>query len=479
MTGLSVYAYNTRYEIHNYNLGDIPIIEKELSLWDDVYYRPIPKYHYDEERKILYVPRGYDYVKLSELTGTSIVYKREANPRKKASYSLLMPPKNDIQKEAVRFLAGLEEYDRMKGESQQVLSLPTGEGKTYCSIAGCCMLGVKALVIVGTDDLRKQWKQKITEYTGLPSSSICMIIGRRSIDAIHKASDKKIGNYAFYITTHTTLQSFMKTDGFDKLNPLFEKMGIGVKIIDEAHLQYQNILMIDYATNVWKSIYLTATFGQSEKVDDILFQRAFNKIFKLSKEPTNRKHVIYIAAMFSSKANAVEKESVKGRKGLDKYKYISYEIDKGFILTHYEYFINLLLKNWKLEGKLVVLSPKKESCDLLKEITSNILPDYSSCVHYSGNKVENFDEYGIIFATPKMLGTGNDISGLRAIINLEPIRSKRNTLQLFGRLREYAPDKDTYYVELIDKSIPSVSSMHRDRRGILMELCKKYMQVNM
>lgn len=473
------YAYHTRYELHNYELGDLPRLEKEFSLWDDVYYKQIPLYYYDEERKVLFLPRGYDPIKLETYVGKPLVYKKECNPKRKISFPIMSPPKNDTQKEAVRFLTGFEEYKRMSGESQQVLSLPTSVGKTYCTIAACSLLNICAMVIVGTDDLRKQWKEKIKEYTKLPDSSICLINGRQTIEKLLKYKEKTLGNHVFYITTHTTLRSYMSSVGFYGLNPLFEKLGVGIKIIDEAHLQYRNTMMIDYATNVWKTFYLTATFNQSDKSTDALFQRAFNKIFKLQIAPEMRKHVIYIALLFSSKATAAEKLSLKGRKGFDKHGYISYEMRRETILTPYRYIIDLFINKMRLEGKILVLSPKKESCDYFKNVTDEMLPGYATCVHYTGSKVESFSPYGIIFATSSMLGTGDDIAGLRAIINLEPIRSERNATQVWGRLRMYAEDKDTYYVEIMDKSIPSVMSMFRDRKKIFSNYCKKYNEVDM
>ena len=479
MNKLDIYAYNSRFEIHNYELGDLPQLEKTFSVWEDITHCSLPKYHYDEDNRILYIPRGYDYYKLEVMVGKSVVYKKESNEKKKVNFTINTPPRENVQKESVRFLAGLEEYSRMRGESQLVLSLPPGTGKTYCAIAACSLLQTKTMVIVSTDDLRNQWKEKIKEYTNLPKSSICIIKGPKEMQELGKIKESKLKNHVFYITTHSTLRSYMNTHGFYSLNPLFEKLGIGIKIVDEAHLQYLNILKIDYATNVWKTFYLTATFGQSEKIEDILFQNAFNKVFKLYKKSSSRKHVIYIAGLFSSRANAIEKESVKGRKGLDKCRYISYELEKGDILKAYEYFIDLLIRKKMIEGKTLVLSSKKESCDILKEFTEQLLPSYSSCVHYSGNKVDDFGPYGIIFATSKMLGTGNDISGLRAIINLEPIRSPRNTLQIFGRLREYSSDKDTYYIELVDKSIPPVASMYRDRVNLLKNLCKQFIPVKL
>lgn len=477
-TTIDGYAFNTRYELHNYDLGDLPKLEKEFSLWDDLYHRQLPRYYYDEERRVLFIPRGYDYLKLEAYIGKPLVYKKECNARKKISFPILTPPRNDAQKEAVRFLSGFEEYKRMAGESQQVLSLPTGEGKTYCTIAACSLLNTPVMVIVGTDDLRKQWKEKIIEYTRLPESSICLISGRPIIEKLLKYKEKTLGNHVVYITTHTTLRSYMAATGFYNLNPFFEKLGIGVKIIDEAHLQYHNTLMIDYATNVWKTFYLTATFNQSERFEDALFQRAFNKVFKLQVAQTVRKHVIYVGLLFSSKASATEKIALKGKKGFDKHRYISFEIGRGAILKPYQYILDLFINKMKLEGKILVLSPKKESCDYFKRVADEMLPGYATCVHYSGNKVDSFSPYGIIFATSSMLGTGDDIIGLRAIINLEPIRSQRNTLQVWGRLRMYAEDKDTYYVEIVDKSIPSVTSMFRDRRKLLADSCKQYIEVD-
>lgn len=478
MKQMEIYAYNTHYEIHNYVLQSVPKLEREFQSWDDINYKTLDKFYYDEEGRTLYIPRGYDSLKLETLVGRPVNIIRNSNDKKKASYTI-SPPRNAIQKEAVRFLVGIEEYEKMAGESQLVLSLPTGEGKTYCAIAACAMLGYRAMIIVGTDDLRKQWKQKIREYTRLPANSICTVSGQDTINRLLRMRENKIQNYAFYITTHVTLRNYMKSAGFHKLNPLFEKLGIGIKIIDEAHTEYLNIFRIDYATNVWKTFYLTATFEQSEEKEDRMFQRAFQKVFKLVKKSSTRKHHICIGAVFTTKANSVEKISVIGRKGIDKYRYIEYEMGRRNIFVAYEKLLRMFIESMKIEGKILVLTPKQESCDRFKEFTDTIFPHYNTCVHYSGNKVDELAPYGIIFATQQMLGTGNDIQGLRVIINMVPIRSRRNLIQMVGRLREYAPNKDTYMVYLADKSIPSAASMYRDWKKLMNPIAKKIIAVEM
>ena len=481
---MRLYAYRSRYEIHDYELGDIPRLERDMSVWEKSAFNPKtghyePKYYYDEESKIIYIPRGYNIKKIEGLVGKSAVFKKDCNPTEKVSYSILTPPRTDNQKTGVRYLAGLEDYKWTNEQSQLVLNLPTGEGKTYCTIAACSLLGLKAMIIVGTDDLRKQWNEKILEYTNLTQSGVYMINGDKSIEKLYKSSSRTLAGYAFYITTHSSLRVYMKNHGASGLNDVFSKLGIGVKVIDEAHLQYENTFMIDYAVNVARNFYLTATFEQSDNATDTMFQKAYYDIYKLTLKTTSRKHVIWIRVEYSSRANAVEKAYVRGIRGLQKYNYISYQMSKPFLANVFKQIMQLLIERMKLEGKILVLSPKKESCEYFKDILAELYPEYKSCVHYTGSKVETFEPYGVVFATVSMLGTGNDISGLRAIINMEPMSSKRNTAQLVGRLRMFAEDKDTYYVEPIDMSIPQVVRMVSKREQVLDGIVKDKLNVKM
>lgn len=481
---MKLYAYRSRYEIHEYELGDIPRLERDMSVWEPNIYQPKtghyePKYHYDDKNKVLYIPRGYNLKKIEGLVGKTAVFKNDCNCKEKISYSILTPPKTDSQKTGVRYLAGLEDYKWTKEHSQLILNLPTGEGKTYCTIAACSLLGLKTIIIVGTDDLRRQWNAKILEYTNLTQSGVYMINGEKSINKLYKSTGRALSNYAFYITTHSSIRTYMKNNGAHCLNELFDKLGIGVKVIDEAHLQYENTFLIDCAVNAYKNFYLTATFSQSDKSTDNMFQKAYYDIYKLTLAPTVRKHVIWILAEYSSHANAIERAMVRGNRGLQKYKYISYQMSKPYLANVFKHIMQLLIGRLRLEGKILVLSPKKESCEYFKDLLHEIYPLYKSCVHYTGSKVDTFEPYGAIFATVSMLGTGNDISDIRAIVNMEPVSSKRNIIQVVGRLRMFAEDKDTYYIEPIDRSIPQVVRMASKRESVLSGIVKEQMKTKM
>lgn len=83
------------------------------------------------------------------------------------------------------------------------------------------------------------------------------------------------------------------------------------------------------------------------------------------------------------------------------------------------------------------------------------------------------EECDIICSTIKSCGTGVDIKGLRCIINAEPFSSHITANQLAGRLREYAPDKDTYFFDLIDIAFPSCENQYKSKLTNLRKKCKE------
>ena len=101
-----------------------------------------------------------------------------------------------------------------------------------------------------------------------------------------------------------------------------------------------------------------------------------------------------------------------------------------------------------------------------------LFPDKKCCVHYTGSKVDNLSEYDIICATSKMLGTGLDLDDLRCIINLEPIGSAVNIDQIIHRLMRGNSSESTYFIDVVDKSVPHTITMYTRR----LKTVKKYVK---
>jgi superfamily II DNA or RNA helicase len=433
-----------------------------------------PKYLYDKEERVLYIPRGYDQLLLEQWNKKPITIVENDSNVIQTGFKMKLSPKDENQEKAIRFLTGEEEFQSMKGAPQKVLVMPPSAGKTYCTIAAIQKLHLTALIIMHTQTLKEQWIERIKEYTNMGGPNIVEITSSNQLRGYLKRSPSS--NHKIYITTRSLLISYCDRYGIDSLNRVINKLGIGIKVFDEAHKEYARTLFLDYVTNVRYTFYLTATFQLSNYVENQIFQRAFNHVPKLQiKRDESRRHIVYIAVLFNSHPNQMEELRITGKaRGFDRFAYIDYEIEKGRLEEEVRYILNFFLNEKQMEGKTLILSSKKSTCNYFNDIADRMTSGrYQTCAFYTGNKVDNYKGYDIISATAQMLGTGEDIPGLRFMLNTEPCASLPNTDQFSGRLRPYdGGSKETYYVEFIDIGFEKVYQWYRRREKLLKTIVK-------
>lgn len=474
-----IYAFNSHYEIYDYSLGDNKSLEYDLTFHDWVAYNHTPVYYYDDVNRILYIPRGIDRMLLEEWNGKPVTVVTNTNEDVPIGFKLKKPPRDDNERKAIRYLIGSEEFASTKNDSQKVLIMPPGYGKTYCTIAAIQKLHTRTLVIMHSSNLKKQWMEKFKEYTDMGGVNIVEITSSKQLRGYLKSPPSK--NNMVFVVTRKLLISYMEQYGMESLNEVITKMGIGLKVFDEAHKEYRATLLIDYATNVKRTFYLTATFALSDYQDNKIFQASYKLVRKLQiRQDDNLRHIIYIAVLFNTHPNPIEVHKVEGKKrGFDRYQYIDYELEKGVLEDEMREIIKLFKVKNKLDGKILVLSSKKDTCDYFRDVVKSELPYIRSCSIYTNNKIENYKEYDSISATPAMLGTGEDIPGLRFMFNTEPGRSLTNTDQFSGRLRPYMNgEKATYYVEFIDTGFSKLTKMYQTRLKLLKTKVKECYELN-
>lgn len=465
-SNVEIIAYPTHYEIMNYKRGSCKQLEFQLTLIDRKTHARTYYYHYDKETQTLYVPRGFDPNKLREMFNKPIKISEKVNTPDKVSYSMVLEPRNDTQKEAIRFLLGKEEYSYTYGVHQLVLSLPGGVGKTYCMVAAASLLGERMLVVVDKTELSNQWKERACSYTNLSKSSIKIIESSKELFDCTNKVPRTMKNKAIYIMTHALLKSYMKRFGFESLNTAMQNLGVGIKVIDEVHICFENTLLIDYALNIKHNFYLTATFKRTDSVENKIYQDVFYSIYKLRKDSEEigvKRETKYICHMFNSDASFLALSAMKIRGNFSIYRYIDYELEQGMIVDITIEWLDRLIRKG-ITKTIFVLSPKKDSCDTLKNVISKRFPDLKVCAYYSQNKDYNIEDYDVVCGTVKMFGTGNDISSLRAMIILEPMGSDVNVDQLVHRVMRGNGIGTTYIIDLVDKSVPNVFNMFRRRR---------------
>lgn len=468
-------VYNTAIIINDYKMGDYPVLENYFKIrvpvtktYSTYRYFGI---HYDEKEKKLYLPRGIDIWMVEKiLKEEANIHVNEYNKYDKYDgFKIKNLPRDDVQKQALRFMLGKEEYRHTAGKSQLSVNLNTGKGKTYLAISTIVFSGMKSMIIMYSENLIQQWKKEILKYTNLSPKQVCIIEGSGSI---HRLMTKSDNNAVIYLVTHGTLKSYGDRNGWNKVGELFKYLKVGIKIFDEAHQNFENILMIDYYTNVYRTYYLTATSLRSSDDENRIYQLSFKNVpsidlFNQEEDP----HTIYTAIKFNSKPTAIEKSNCQNQYGLDRNKYTNHLVDKPIFYKVLTVLMNIILKRTAYGGKCLIYIGTNNA---IEKVYNWMISNYPELYNNIGVLSTLADEEHrkiavnkrVILATTKSAGAGLDIKGLKLTIVLaEPFKSEILARQTLGRTR----DNDTEYIELVDIGFPQCSRYYTHKKPIFLK----------
>ena len=448
---------NTSIMITDYTLKQAPKLESNFMTWDPIYHRfdQIGMY-YDKDERILYLPRGIDLWYVKKQIGVKTI-EHEKNDPYQIIPNILMrsSPRDDKQVEALKFTCGLGDYADNEFLPQLSVNLNTGVGKTYVAIATMAYFKIKTIIITGSNSLLKQWGDKIKEYTNLTSKDIVFISGSPAINRIIKGNSLA-PNASVFLCTHGTLRSYADEHGWFMLRQLFRCLGIGIKIFDEAHQNFENMCKIDFATNVYKTYYMTATPARSDFKENRVYMTSFKNIPRIDLfDEDNDPHTDYLAIRYNSRPSPNILSSFHNIYGMDRNKYVEY-------ITRNQYFymaLRVILDMIKgIDGRVLMYIGTNDGILRVYKWLSDNYPEYIGNIGIFTSLVSKDDkikerEKKIILTTTKSAGAGEDIPNLKVTVLLaEPFKSEVLARQTLGRTRA----KNTLYIELVDMGFPAL-----------------------
>lgn len=445
---------------------------------------------YDAKRKILKIPRGYGFdellQKLINENNHEIVYEVIDNSKKYIPYEEInikfkenYVPRNEIQKEAIKFLTSCIDNEYVLGKGYQLyLSLDTGMGKTFCTIYALAKLKLPSLII--SYNLSDQWKEKILEYTDTKESEIYMIKG---IDSINKLFEKK-KKYKFYIASTGTLSRFSKR--YFNLNILINLMSVGVKVFDEAHSQYKANSHIDVNSDVRFTFYLTATPRRSNYLDNKVYQNLFRHIpiHGVYTHTLNNYYKVKSVKYDTFPTTADRKfcSTIRGFSSVNYYNYLFRSEEKTLlIIGMIKFFCDKILYKFP-KSRILVFIP---TLDFMNYASQFLIKNYNlpyTIGQYNSNVInqkirEKELEKNVIFTTLSAGSTGKDIPNLKAVLSLTPFSSPVICRQILGRLRQL-DNSDSYFIDFTDTGFASGEIQRNLRMRILEERCLKVDTIN-
>ena len=465
---------NTCIQINDYNFGDSPKLEHFFAVYEPVShsYRFVGIY-YDTETKTLYIPRGIDIWYVEQLLECKA--KVEVNKYHKFdvydNIGVKYLPRDEDQKKALRFAVGKGEYVDTETKSQLSINLDTGKGKTYVAVGTMSFFGIKSMVITYSKTVLTQWRNRVLEYTNITNKEIYSIDGSGSIYRLLTMSRNEIYNIKLFLVTHSTLKSYGDANGWDKITELFDRIRVGLKFYDEAHTNFDNMCMIDFFTNVYKTYYLTATPARSNDEENKIYQTSFKNVLAIDlfHEDTDP-HTHYIAMRYNSRPSPQVISTCKNKYGLDRNKYTNYIVTNDNFMymacIAFDFIFTNILKH--PEDKLLVYIGTNNAISIFYRRIIEIFPALKGNVGIFTSIVSDEDkEYAltrkVILSTTKSAGAAMDIPNLKCTLVLaEPFKSAVLAKQTLGRTRA----KNTYYIEIVDKGFINCNKYFLQKRNI-------------
>ena len=356
---------------------------------------------------------------------------------------------------------------------------------TYCTGYGIGLYKKKALIIMHRDNLRAQWNESLYMMNGFDHARVHEIDTTQELYNI--AHGDYDNDYDIYLITHATFRAGLKRIGDIKLaQNICKVLGIGVKVIDEAHLEFKDILLLDIVCNVKRNIYLTATPGRSQREENAIYWKVFNSatFYAPSTELNNNapnKWMDYVTVRMSSdcKPNIYRYQVTRG-KGMSAVSYGKWVIAYDKKKRHFKCCKDIIMECFDRDqnAKVLVLIPLINLCEslmdfLIEELDKEDKFKYALSIRtINSNNSKGDNAYSkkadVIISTLGSMGVGTDVKGLTDIINMTPYCSKLTAEQSLGRVR-YA-GKIGHYYDIVDQSVPMDTFWWKSRSKKLKEL---------
>lgn len=478
--------HNSAIVINNCNWEDYPTLTNKFSNWDPLRFKKdYIGIHYDKQSRRLFLPRGIDvdYVKrkissnmeLEEFTST-VVHNYDFVYNQKP-IKMKMGPRDQVQIEALNFVLCKDKYYMNSGKSQFALNLFTGKGKTFVISAAISYLGIRTIVITAQTGILDQWIERIKEYTTIDDSEIVKIEGgpmiTRILDNKSTVLDKSL-----YLCTHSTLQTYANTHGWDSIGELFKKLKIGIKVFDEAHQNFLNMSLIDFAArDVWRTYYVTATPSRSDSTENKIYKLYMKNVPSIDLfNPEIDAHTKYIAIKYNSYPKPSDITKCKTSiYGISNPLYIEYLMRNERFWIMFDYIFSLIYRSggralFYIGTNSAILKVKQRILFNYPELQYDI-GIYTSI---SENKQEEKNKKYIL-TTTKSAGAGEDIPHLKySVVLAEPFKSEVLARQTLGRTR----DNDTIYIELVDVGFKQLIAYYNAKKSVFTKYASECKNMN-
>ena len=348
------------------------------------------------------------------------------------------------------------------------VNCPQGFGKTFISIFAMHYFRVNTMVMCYSTDILVQWKEKIEQYTNFPLGRVLTIDSSKLITAII-ADEFPVSDYNIFLATPGIITKYGSKYGYENIHLLFKKLGIGMKVFDEAHRNLGNITKIDAFTSVAKTIYLSGDFAQASKYKTVFMRRMFENVPILRPADDvafDMRYTIAAVVEYNSKPADLDVVNCIGKRGMDVWRYMNYQMEKGVLQRVIYWILDKIVSMKETNRRTLVLTSMIEHCDILYDLISErydtmIVGKYHGDNDPNDNK-NSKDNAQIIVATYQSFSTGIDTTFIKYVISTS-MSNRVEDSQASGRARPLSDNEDCMFWMLIDVGFERMVKKEEER----------------
>ena len=372
------------------------------------------------------------------------------------------------------------EYIVENDSRTKILVIQTGKGKSLMSLIALSHIGHRvALIIKGM--FVDKWIADIQESCDVSKDSVMVVRGSKDLKRLIELGKEDELNAKVIIITNKTLYNYYKAYegksgrrfGYEcKPEDLFKVLGVGVRLIDEVHLDFHLNFKIDLYSHVPKTVSLSATMTSDDpfinRMYEIMFPLdirfkgiAFDRyigVKALFYKAENIRHIRYIGRSRSYSHVMFEQSVMKNPKILKKYLDLIVNV------------VNTSYIDKKDPGqKMLIFCSSVEMCTVLVKHLKKLYPQLDVRRYVSEDDYSNLLEADVSVSTIKSAGTAVDIPDLRTCLMTDALSSRQANEQTVGRLRRLKrwPDVTPEFLYLVCEDIPQHIRYHERKVKVL------------
>lgn len=368
-----------------------------------------------------------------------------------------------------------------KGSPSNFVGLQTGKGKGFVSSYSISKLRKRIAIVVRPMYMYK-WVEDIKKYLMIPEESILTVAGSKELKALLMMADQNmLDGISVIIISNKTMQRWfdLYEDYREKSLDLgyadvpenfFAKINAGVRLVDEAHLDFHLNFKLDLYTNIEKAIALTATLVDKDTFMEEMYDIAYPKESRLNGGPLHKYAHAYAVCYNLKEDRKVRTKDFRS----GNYSHSSFESSimskPDFLESYLKVFHRIVqigfMDDYKPGERCIIFCYSKEMCTHVVKKLSSIYPKLDIRRFVSEDPEENIYEPDICVSTLGSGGTAHDIQGLKTCIMSNAVDSLKSNIQALGRLREI-PGLEVRFYYFVCNSVPKHVEYHKAKLQLL------------